>query len=123
LALDRAARVLGKPAKGVEAEALKALIAYDWPGNETELVSVVERAVARAEGERIAYRDLPALPAFATFTSSGSFAEQEREILRRALSNAGGNRTQAARALGLKRGILLEKLRLLGVDDPTSAEN
>jgi transcriptional regulator of acetoin/glycerol metabolism len=79
--------------------------------------------VARAEGERIAYRDLPALPAFATFTSSGSFAEQEREILRRALSNAGGNRTQAARALGLKRGILLEKLRLLGVDDPTSAEN
>jgi two-component system response regulator HydG len=123
LALDRAARVLGKPAKGVEAEALKALIEYDWPGNELELVSIVERAVARAEGERIAYRDLPALPAFATFTSSGSFAEQEREILRRALAHAGGNRTEAARALGLKRGILLEKLRALGVDDPTSAEN
>lgn len=123
LALDRAARVLGKPAKGVEAEALKALIEYDWPGNETELVSIVERAVARAEGERIAYRDLPPLPAFATFTSSGSFAEQEREILRRALAHAGGNRTEAARALGLKRGILLEKLRALGVEDPTSAEN
>ncbi|MEY4513562.1 MAG: hypothetical protein RLZZ450_5684, partial [Pseudomonadota bacterium] len=123
LALDRAARVLGKPAKGVEAEALKALIEYDWPGNETELVSIVERAVARAEGERIAYRDLPALPAFATFTSSGSFAEQEREILRRALAHAGGNRTEAARALGLKRGILLEMLRALGVEDPTSAEN
>jgi len=123
LALDRAARVLGKPAKGVEAEALKALIEYDWPGNETELVSIVERAVARAEGERITYRDLPALPAFATFTSSGSFAEQEREILRRALKQAGGSRTEAARALGLKRGILVEKLRRLGVDDPTSAEN
>jgi DNA-binding NtrC family response regulator len=123
LALDRAARVLGKPPKGVEAEALKALIQYDWPGNETELISVVERAVARAEGERIAYHDLPALPAFATFTSSGSFAEQEREILRRALVQAAGNRTDAARALGLKRGILVEKLRMLGVDDPTSVEN
>jgi DNA-binding NtrC family response regulator len=123
LALDRAARVLGKPAKGVEAEALKALIEYDWPGNETELVSVVERAVARAGGERITFRDLPPLPAFATFSASGSFAEQEREILRRALQQAGGNRTEAARALGLKRGILVEKLRRLGVEDPTSAEN
>ena len=123
LALDRSARVLGKPAKGVEAEALKALIDYDWPGNEVELVSIVERAVMRSVGERITFADLPPLAAFATFTSSGSFAEQEREILRRALRSARGNRTEAARALGLKRGTFVEKLHRLAVDDPTNAEN
>ncbi|MDB4985499.1 MAG: Response regulator of zinc sigma-54-dependent two-component system [Myxococcaceae bacterium] len=123
LALDRASRVLGKPTKGVAAEALKALLEYDWPGNEVELSSIVERAVSRAEGVRITFGDLPPLAAFATLGSSGSFAEQEREILRRALRNAGGNRTEAARALGLKRGIFIEKLRSLTVDDPTNAEN
>ncbi|MDB4973578.1 MAG: Response regulator of zinc sigma-54-dependent two-component system [Myxococcaceae bacterium] len=123
LALDRAARVLGKTAKGVEAEALKALLEYDWPGNDVELMSIVERAVAQAQGERIAFADLPPLAAFATFRSSGSFAEQEREILRRALRNAHGDRTLAARALGLKRGIFVEKLHRLSVEDPTNAEN
>jgi two-component system response regulator HydG len=123
LALDRAARVLGKAAVGVEAEALRVLIEYDWPGNETELVSVVERAVARAQGERIAYRDLPRLSYGSAESGGGSFAEQERDILRRALQRANGDRTQAARALGLKRQMFVEKLQRLGIDDPASADN
>jgi DNA-binding NtrC family response regulator len=48
----------------------------------------------------------------------GSFLDQEREILRRALERAGGSRTRAARALGLKRTTLVDKLRRLGLDDP-----
>jgi DNA-binding NtrC family response regulator len=123
LALDRAARVLGKPAVGVEAEALKVLIGYDWPGNETELVNVVERAVTRAQGERLAYRDLPRLAYGSAESGGGSFAEQERDILRRALQRANGDRTQAARALGLKRQMFIEKLQHLGIDDPASADN
>jgi sigma-54 dependent transcriptional regulator, acetoin dehydrogenase operon transcriptional activator AcoR len=123
LALDRAARVLGKPAVGVEAEALRVLIEYDWPGNETELVSAVERAVARAQGERIAYGDLPRLSYGSAESGGGSFAEQERDILRRALQRANGDRTQAARALGLKRAMFIEKLERLGVDDGATADN
>ncbi|HEX5655863.1 MAG TPA: sigma 54-interacting transcriptional regulator [Polyangiales bacterium] len=123
LALDRASRVLGKPAVGVEAEALKVLIEYDWPGNETELVNVVERAATRVQGERIAYRDLPRLAYGSAESGGGSFAEQERDILRRALQRASGDRTQAARALGLKRQMFIEKLTKLGIDDPASADN
>ncbi len=123
LALDRAARVLGKPALGVEADALKVLVEYDWPGNETELVNVVERAVSRAAGERIAYRDLPRLAYGSAESGGGSYAEQERDILRRALQRANGDRTQAARALGLKRQMFVEKLQHLGIDDPASADN
>jgi DNA-binding NtrC family response regulator len=123
LALDRAARVLGKTAIGVEAEALKVLIGYDWPGNETELVNVVERAVTRTQGERIGYRDLPRLAYGSAESGGGSYAEQERDILRRALLRANGDRTQAARALGLKRQMFVEKLQHLGIDDPASADN
>jgi DNA-binding NtrC family response regulator len=123
LALDRAARVLGKAALGVEAEALKVLVGYDWPGNEAELVNVVERAVTRAQGERIAYRDLPRLAYGSAESGGGSYAEQERDILRRALQRANGDRTQAARALGLKRQMFVEKLQHLGIDDPANADN
>lgn len=119
LALDRAARVFGKPAKGIEADALRALIEHAWPGNEAELVSVVERAFASAEGPRIALSDLPPLRSAAPKTL-GSFVEQEREILRRALERAGGSRTRAARALGLKRSEFNEKLRALALDQRDS---
>jgi transcriptional regulator with GAF, ATPase, and Fis domain len=114
-ALDRGARVWGREVLGVTPEALRALVDYDWPGNVQELEMLVERAVAQATGTRIGLEDLPPLPA-GTLTV-GSFVDQEREILRRALERAGGSRTRAARALGLKRTTLVDKLRRLGLED------
>jgi DNA-binding NtrC family response regulator len=120
-ALDRGARVWGREVLGVTPEALRALVDYDWPGNVLELESIVERAVAQAEGARIDLDDLPPLPQ--STVARGSFLDQEREILRRALERAGGSRTRAARALGLKRTTLLEKLRRLGLDDGPTAKH
>ena len=114
LSVDRAARALGREVPGATQEAMVALTEYDWPGNLPELESVVARAVAAAQGSRIELSDLPALPRGAA--TGGSFHAQEREILQRALERAGGNRTRAARVLGLKRATLIDKLRRHGLD-------
>jgi DNA-binding NtrC family response regulator len=118
IAVDRAGRVLGKNVPGVSPEALSALREHDWPLNQLELESAIERAVFSAGAQRIELADLPPLPRGSA--ASASFVDQEREILRSALDRAGGNRTRAARALGLKRTTLLEKLRKLGLDDARS---
>jgi two-component system response regulator HydG len=114
LAMDRAARVLGRDVPGIAPEALRALQEYDFPGNEAELDSIMERAVLASHGPRITLEQLPPLPVGGA--SAGSFLDQEREILRRAMERAGGNKTRAARALGLKRTTLIDKLRRLGLE-------
>jgi two-component system response regulator HydG len=118
LALDRASQRLGKNVPGLAPAALTALREHDFPFNQHELELVIERAVALTTGLRVEPSDLPALPR--GNLRVGSFIEQEREILRRALDTAGGNRTRAARALGLKRTTLIEKLRKLGLDEGRS---
>jgi DNA-binding NtrC family response regulator len=120
IAIDRAGRVLGKNVPGLSPEALAVLREHDWPLNHLELETVIERAVAQAGGPRVELSDLPPLPRGSA--ASGSFVDQEREILRSALDRAGGNRTRAARALGLKRTTLLEKLRKLGLDEARSGD-
>jgi DNA-binding NtrC family response regulator len=112
--LDRAARVVGRETPGLAPDVRHALLEHTWPGNQAELSGVIERAVAKAQGLRITRDELP--PLAAPSAEVGSFVDQEREILARALERAGGNRTQAARALGLKRQTLVEKLRKHGLD-------
>ncbi len=116
LAMDRAARVLGCDVPGIAPDALSALAEYDFPGNQAELESIMERALSACRGGRITLEELPPLPAGAR--GVGSFVDQEREILRRAMERAGGNKTRAARALGLKRTTLIDKLRRLGLEAP-----
>ena len=116
LAMDRAARVLGRDVPGIAPEALSALAEYDFPGNQVELESIMERALAASAGARVTLEELPPLPVGGC--SVGSFVDQEREILRRAMERAGGNKTRAARALGLKRTTLIDKLRRLGLEAP-----
>ncbi|MFW6086462.1 MAG: helix-turn-helix domain-containing protein, partial [Myxococcota bacterium] len=92
----------------------------DWPGNLRELQHVIDRAVAQAEGPQVRREDLPPL----TPTSSagdplaGTYATIEERILRRAMERAEGNKSQAARMLGLKRTTFLDKLRRHHLDEP-----
>jgi len=116
LAMDRAARVLGCDVPGIAPEALAALADYDFPGNQTELEGIMERALSACGVGRVTLDALPPLPAGGA--TAGSFVDQEREILRRAMERAGGNKTRAARALGLKRTTLIDKLRRLGLEAP-----
>lgn len=119
LAIDRACRVLGREVIGIEKEALDALLLHDWPGNLRELQSVVDRAVARATGAQVCLRDLPLLgvaPEPEEDSWDGTYEILERRILEQALNRASGNKSEAARALGLKRTTFLDKLRRYQLD-------
>ena len=113
LALDRASRVLGRPPIGIAQAALDVLLAHDWPGNLRELQHVVDRAVARAQGPQVLRADLPLLAGAAPTTDplEGTFAALEHRILERAMRRAKGNKSEAARLLGLKRTTFLDKLK------------
>ena len=111
--------------------AMRALMAYHWPGNVRQLENAVERAVTLGAGrEEIAGADLPpelqsappATPApFVEFPEEGLdlpgyLASVERDLVHRALDRTGGNRNKAADLLRLKRTTLVEKLRRIGAD-------
>jgi two-component system response regulator HydG len=115
LALDRSCRTAGRPVLGIDADALEALVAHPWPGNLRELASVIDRAVERAVGPTVSRAALPALTAVEPEETgdpwAGTFAELELRILEHALERAQGNKSEAARLLGLKRSTFLDKLK------------
>lgn len=113
LALDRSCRTSGRPVLGIDADALEALRAHPWPGNLRELGSAIDRAVLRAAGPTVGRADLPPLAPVEEGPDpwSGTFAELELRILEQALARAQGNKSEAARLLGLKRSTFLDKLK------------
>ena len=112
LALDRACRTAGRPVIGVDPSAMEILRAHDWPGNLRELTSVIERAVASARDTNVGVGDLPPLaPTVEAEPLDGTYAEIEVRALEHALQRAGGNKSEAARLLGLKRTTFVDKLK------------
>jgi DNA-binding NtrC family response regulator len=111
--------------KPVREEALKILMAYDWPGNVRQLESVLERAVLLSEGEELGPEDLPAAIRARINTTADPIAIEipdvgidieavERSLILKALEKAQGNVTRAAKLLGLTRRTLqyrLEKMQ------------
>ena len=123
--LDRLAQESGRPPKRLSPEALRAMMAYPWPGNVRELEHALERAALLSEGETITDRHLPPeilapkdeltviLPDSAAGfkeTIAHLIRDAEVRLIRRALAQSGGNRTEAARLLGISRRALLYKL-------------
>ncbi|MBN2506980.1 MAG: sigma-54-dependent Fis family transcriptional regulator [Verrucomicrobia bacterium] len=115
------ARENRKPVRDFTADALEALTLYSWPGNVRELRSAVEHAVLFCRGERVTLRDLPAElrgggDSLAVNHRRGvppgtvTVKEAEKELIVRALKDSGGNRTDAARKLGMSRRTLHRKL-------------
>jgi two-component system response regulator HydG len=106
---------------GLDAAARKALLAYDWPGNLRELRNVIERAVILAGDAPITPAELhvPArrspAPA-ASAESGGTLSETEERMIRDALARAGGNKSRAARLLGITRRALYGRLERYGID-------
>jgi DNA-binding NtrC family response regulator len=123
---------IGRPAAGLSEEARDRLLAHPWPGNVRELRNALERAIILCEGGLISAEHLPLSvaprPAVApptgaapwTFPAGGVDLEAiERDLVVKALAEAGNNKAKAARLLGLNRGQLysrLEKHGLSGVD-------
>ncbi len=119
LAIDRGCRVLAREPVGIAQEAMGALVDHDWPGDVAELELVIELAVAEASTQTIALGDLPPLAWPGTDEGeslSGTYLEVECRLLERALLRSGGNKSEAARMLGLKRTTFLDKLRRHGLE-------
>ena len=106
--------------------ALERLVSYHWPGNVRELENVIERSILLAKGPMVEADDVKieigvgrARPAFSTeaFLPEGMTLDQyEQSIIREALKRANGNKSQAARLLGLTRNALRYRLTQMGID-------
>ncbi|HEX3558435.1 MAG TPA: sigma-54 dependent transcriptional regulator [Pyrinomonadaceae bacterium] len=113
----------GRAARRFSPEALAALAAYDFPGNVRELANVVERAVIVAEGPGVVgLKDLPesvrtAAGASARRMRRPTLAELESEYIGEVLEAVRGNKSEAARVLGISRKNLYERLARLGKDE------
>lgn len=117
--LDQANRELDKRIVGFEPKAVKALSGYDWPGNLRQLKNTVMSATLLAAGDYITVGDLPreiTEPSAAGTSFSLHDPVSEEEQIRRALAAAGGNKSQAAKLLGIDRKTLYNKMHLYGIE-------
>jgi len=120
--LKQIATDYGKPVTDFTLDAMQALVSYSWPANVRELRNAIEGAVALARGEKITLRELP--PAVrgqggglaGSGTRSGLEAgqftvqEAEKQLIIRALQEAEGNRSLAAKKIGISRRTLHRRL-------------
>jgi transcriptional regulator with PAS, ATPase and Fis domain len=107
------AEELGKPVPRLSDNALQVLNGYEWPGNVRELENIIQRLVVMTEGSVIDAPDLPALMRFSALrgvSPQKTLAEIEAEHILCVLSSVDGNKTQAAKILGITRKTLREKL-------------
>lgn len=106
---------------GISPDAMKSLISYDWPGNVRELENTLERAIILTMGDYITDRELP------NSISGNSYAEInyekgyllddiEKKAIIMTLEDSGGNKSEAARKLGINRKTLHKKLKSYGID-------
>jgi two-component system response regulator HydG len=121
--LERYSEKNRKPVKGFSPGAMDRMLRYPWPGNVRELENAVERAVILLIGDFITERELPmsitgALPGPSAPAVDPRPLEQiEKEAIFSALDACGGNKSEAARQLGINRKTLHNKLKLYGVND------
>jgi two-component system response regulator HydG len=120
-----------KPVRGITSEAAQKLVEYDWPGNVRELENCVERAVALTRFEEIVIADLP--EKIRDYESSKlvisgddpeefpTLDELERRYIRRVLKATGGNKTLAARILGMGRRTLYRRLEEMDEEEHSHA--
>jgi two-component system, NtrC family, response regulator AtoC len=126
-------RELRKPVKAVSDEARELLVRYDWPGNVRELLNTIERIMILEDGVSITPRNLPLeirerngngkrplVPNPAEYLDKGTVADYQaltREfqagMIHKALELSGGNKSEAARALGLTRLAFYHQMKRL----------
>lgn len=114
---------LKKNVKGIDSEAMRALINYEWRGEVRELENIIERAVIFCKEEFITLKDLPQIfrpdSEVVDFTISGSLEEStkkfEREIILKALAGNDYNKEKAADVLQVGLSTLYRKLKELDI--------
>jgi len=123
--LTKLAPDTGSQVESITDAAMEKLLGYHWPGNVRELENVIERSLVMAGGKQLDVGDIklesaprPRAQSEGTgFLPPGmSLDEYEQEIIREALKRADGNKSQAARLLGLTRNALRYRLTQMGLE-------
>ncbi len=111
-----------KPIRGMDKNALELLCKYDWPGNVRELINVIEYAFVLCTGDEIKPEHLPANLTGSPRSLSGKqpnsrlqVSSDDRARLLEALKRTGGNKSEAARLLGISRVTLWKRLKKYGI--------
>ena len=116
-----------KPLMELTEGALRSLMGLDWPGNVRQLQNVIERAVILTTSGCLDEKvlglsdEMETTPSEDEFSSEMTLKDMERELILRKLSNTRGNRTQAARELGISVRTLRNKLNIyagMGMEIP-----
>ena len=108
-----------KPVNDFTTDALEWLMSYSWPGNVRELRTAMEHAVVLCRGEKISARDLPRQISIGAKNDTQllqqndlTVKEAEKQLIMRALKETNGNRTQAAKKIGMSRRTFHRKLHI-----------
>ena len=119
--ISKAQRRLGKQIRRIPKEVMEQLMAYSWPGNVRELENIIERALAICRGPEIEARHLPhnlgsvsqelsQQDVTKVEPTTKSLHENERDYIIRILKSVEGNKTKAAKLMGIDRVSLWRKL-------------
>ena len=132
--VDKVCRRMNRPSRQFAPGAIELLKSHSWPGNVRELENIIERALVLGRSDRILPEDFPALGGSAVHSAAGQVAaapvvelpaggtidlartleETEKKLILQALERSGGNKSRAARLLGLKNSALHYKLEKYG---------
>ena len=115
-----------KQIKGFTPQAMDQLLKYDWPGNVRELMNAVERAVVLSRSEYLDEQDLPLVikdalsdeqksPSRHAVPADLPLEDVEKATILKTLESADGNKSEAARRLGITRKTLHKKLKKYGM--------
>ncbi|MBO8476814.1 MAG: sigma-54-dependent Fis family transcriptional regulator [Bacteroidetes bacterium] len=118
--LDSANRELGKNVIGFDDNVMQLFLNYDWPGNLRQMKNTVMRATLLTQGEYITMDSLPReLSLHKVVVEKSALLHDpadEKERILSALKNAGGNKSMAAKLLGVDRKTLYNKLKLYDIE-------
>ncbi|MBW1975436.1 MAG: sigma-54-dependent Fis family transcriptional regulator [Deltaproteobacteria bacterium] len=114
--LEKFARAYDMPVKKLSKEALQKLKSYTWPGNVRELENVIQRAILLSQGDEIKasaiiFDDIEAPTTDGHFEEVMPIREMEKKMIFKALNMTNGNRTKAAKILGITVRTLRNKLK------------
>ena len=133
--VQRSAQRMGKRIRQIDDDVLMLLKSQRWPGNVRQLENAIERAVVLAEKETLTITDMPPEFLLAPTDVDETFAPAseadpmlaadfradrdrcERDQLARALTTANGNKSEAARILGIARSTFVSRMKKLGVPE------
>ena len=123
--VEKLSRDAGAGTGAISEAAIRKLMEYHWPGNVRELENVIERSLVLSSSRRLEADDIKLdtgrasrEPFAESFLPDGlTLDEHEQAIIREALRRADGNKSQAARLLGLTRNALRYRLSQMGMED------